>query len=191
MGRRPWEQLCGPGAGSRTGTALTAGRGGTAAPGLTRVPREASPHGGQNSTSGAFQVEVEAASGHVEGSELERAVNGVQEHPLGAAWCSPAGRLGAQWRPTWAYCCLACCQSHRGSLCSAPSPAKRSSHHGLTSVKAVALGVKLSTRWSWQGTRQRASHGVADSGDGACGGGRSPISSAASTGRKRHPGFPS
>lgn len=93
--------------------------------GLTRVPKGGHPLTRQNSTSGAFQVEVEAASGHVEGSELERAVNGVQEHPLGAAWCSPADRLGAQWRPTWACCCLACCQSHRGSLCSAPSPAKQ------------------------------------------------------------------
>lgn len=77
--------------------------------GLTRVPKGGRPLTRQSSTSGAFQAEVEPVSGHIEVGEFEGAVNAVQEHPPGAAWCGPADRLGAQWRPPWACCCLACC----------------------------------------------------------------------------------
>lgn len=92
----------------------------------------------------------------------------------GAAWCGPAGGLGAQWRPTWACCCLACHRSHE-ALCSVPSPAKQKQSSWPHTRQCccddeVALGVKLSTRWSWSG-HQAA--GIPWG--GACGGAESPF----------------
>lgn len=110
----------------------------------------------------------------------------------------PWGRLGAALQTGWGLsgdqhglaAALPAAKVTEALCAQLPHLQSRSSHHGLTSVKAVALGVKLSTRWSWQGTRQRASHGVADSGGAGLVGVQSRPSTVPSTGRKPPPWLP-